>query len=85
MGRMAHHRLGRMLSFGWVRGKAKNLTLEPSTTLAHAWIQVVAGSVKIEDHSLDNADGLAIEHIDQSVELTCAENSIFFLFRLTPT
>jgi redox-sensitive bicupin YhaK (pirin superfamily) len=60
----------------------KSFTLEPSPTLPHAWIQVVAGSVKTGDHSLKKADGLAIEHIDQSVKLTCEKESSFFLFRL---
>jgi len=60
----------------------KSFTLEPSPTLPHAWIQVVAGSVKAGDHSLNKADGLAIEHIDQSIQLSCEEDSTFFLFRL---
>ena len=61
----------------------KSFTLEPSPTLPHAWIQVVAGSVKVGDQSLNKADGLAIEHINQSIELTCENRSTFFLFRLS--
>ena len=63
----------------------KSFTLEPSPTLPHAWIQVVTGSVKAGDHSLNKADGLAIEHIDQSIQLTCEEASTLFLFRLPPS
>ena len=61
----------------------KSFTLEPSPTLPHTWIQVVAGSVKVGDQSLNKADGLAIEHINQSIELTCENRSTFFLFRLS--
>ncbi|NDH17452.1 MAG: pirin family protein [Opitutae bacterium] len=64
------------------RESQKSFTLEPSPTLPHAWIQVVAGSVKAGDHTLNQADGLAIEHLDQSIELSCEEDSTFFLFRL---
>ena len=63
----------------------KSITLEPSPTLPHAWIQVVAGSVKTGDYSLNKADGLAIEKLDQPIELSCEADSIFFLFRLTPS
>ncbi|MEK9773364.1 MAG: pirin family protein [Opitutae bacterium] len=68
------------------RGESqKSFTLVPSPTLPHAWIQVVAGSLKTGDHTLDKADGLSIEHIDQSIELTCEQDSVFFLFRLPPS
>jgi len=68
------------------QGKSqKSFTLEPSPTLPHAWIQVVTGSVKVGDHTLNQADGLAIEHLDQSIELSCEEDSTFFLFRLPPS
>lgn len=63
----------------------KSFTLEPSPTLPHAWIQVVAGSAKAGDHKLNKADGLAIEHIDQSIQLNCENDSTFFLFRLPPS
>ena len=69
-------------------GKCKKpivLSLDPVSTLPHAWIQAVSGSVQVGDYLLGKADGLAIENLNQSIELTCAENSIFFLFRLTPT
>ena len=60
----------------------KSFTLVPSPTLPHAWIQVVAGSVKAGDHSLNKADGMAIENLDQHLALTLREPSVFFLFRL---
>ena len=60
----------------------KSFTLEPYPKLPHAWIQVVAGSVKTGDHTLGKADGLAIENLDLSIELTCDQDSVFFLFRL---
>ena len=63
----------------------KSFAIEPSPALPHSWIQVVSGSVKAGDHLLNKADGLAIEHIDQSIKLTCEENSTFFLFRLPPS
>jgi redox-sensitive bicupin YhaK (pirin superfamily) len=69
-------------------GKCKNpnvLSLDPVSTLPHAWIQAVSGSVQVGDYLLGKADGLAIENLNQSIELTCAENSTFFLFRLPAT
>ena len=63
----------------------KSFALEQSPAFPHAWIQVVAGSVKTGGHSLNQADGLAIEHIDQLIELTCEKDSTFFLFRLPPS
>jgi len=63
----------------------KSFALEPSPAFPHAWIQVVAGSVKAGGHSLNQADRLAIEHIDQLIELTYEKDSTFFLFRLPPS
>ena len=63
----------------------KSFTLEYYPTLPHAWIQVVTGSVKVGDYTLNQADGLAIEQFDQSIELACENDSIFFLFRLPPS
>ena len=65
------------------QGESQNsFNLEPSPSFPHAWIQVVTGSVKAGDHLLNKADGLAIEYINQSIELTCENDSTFFLFRL---
>ena len=78
--------IGQDAEFWLGKGKSqKSFTLEPSPTLPHAWIQVVVGSVKAGDHSLNKADGLAIEHLDQSIELSCENDSTFFLFRLPPS
>jgi redox-sensitive bicupin YhaK (pirin superfamily) len=60
----------------------KSFTLDPHESLPHAWIQVVSGGVQAGEHLLAKADGLAIEHIDQTIDLTCKQDSVFFLFRL---
>ena len=68
------------------QGESQNsFNLEPSPSFPHAWIQVVTGSVKTGDHLLNKADGLAIEYINQSIKLTCENDSTFFLFRLPPS
>lgn len=62
--------------------KQKSFTLDPHESLPHAWIQVVSGGVQAGEHLLGKADGLAIEHLDQTIDLTCKQDSVFFLFRL---
>ena len=61
----------------------KKISLEPVDSLPHAWMQVVSGSVKVENYLLGKADGLAMENLNQSIELTCQKDTTFFLFRLT--
>ena len=61
----------------------KKISLEPVDSLPHAWMQVVSGSVKVENYLLGKADGLAMENLKQSIELTCQKDTTFFLFRLT--
>ena len=61
----------------------KKISIEPVDSLPHAWMQVVSGSVKVENYLLGKADGLAMENLKQSIELTCQKDTTFFLFRLT--
>ncbi|MAE53240.1 MAG: quercetin 2,3-dioxygenase [Opitutae bacterium] len=68
-------------------GKAtegKSFNCDPDNSLPHAWIQVVSGSVTVGETILEKADGLAIEYLDQSIELICDKDTTFFFFRLTP-
>ena len=67
-------------------GKAtevKSFNCDPHNSLPHAWIQVVSGSVTVGETILEKADGLAIEYLDQSIELICDKDTTFFFFRLT--
>ena len=59
-----------------------SLTIEPSPTLPHAWIQVVSGSLQINGQELGKADGMSIENLDQTLNLSILEPSTLFLFRL---
>ena len=66
------------------QGESQNkIFLEPVNCLPHVWMQVVSGSVTMENHFLGKADGLKIENLNQSIELTCEKDTTFFLFRLT--
>ena len=59
-----------------------SLSIEPSATLPHAWIQVVSGALQINKQELGKADGISIENLDQSINLSIREPSTLFLFRL---
>ena len=66
-------------------GKAseeKTLTINPEATFPHAWIQVVSGSLCIDEHNLSRADGLSIEHLDEPITLSIKQSCSLFLFRL---
>ena len=58
------------------------LELRPETGFPHAWIQVISGELQIGQANLEQADGLAIEEMDQTVGLSALEDSSFFVFRL---
>lgn len=60
------------------------LELRPETGFPHAWIQVISGELQIGQANLEQADGLAIEEMDQTVGLSALEDSSFFVFRLPP-
>ena len=60
------------------------LELRPETGFPHAWIQVISGELQIGQTNLEQADGLAIEEMDQTVGLSALEDSSFFVFRLPP-
>ena len=60
------------------------IVLQPEPDLPHAWIQVVSGKLHVDQTQLQQADGLAIEEMDQAVELRAKESCAFFVFRLPP-
>jgi len=59
-----------------------SLSIEPSPTLPHTWIQVVSGSLQINGQELGKADGMSIENLDQTLNLSILKPSTLFLFRL---
>jgi redox-sensitive bicupin YhaK (pirin superfamily) len=64
--------------------QGRNIVLKPEPKLPHVWIQVVSGKVQVAQTQLEQADGLAIEEMDQAVGLSAKENCAFFVFRLPP-
>lgn len=60
----------------------RDLVLQPKPDLPHVWIQVVCGKLQVEQTHLEQADGLAIEEMDQKVEIRSYEKCSFFVFRL---
>ena len=59
-----------------------SLTIEPSPALPHAWIQLVSGAFQINGQKLGKSDGMSIENLDQTLNLSILEPSTLFLFRL---
>jgi redox-sensitive bicupin YhaK (pirin superfamily) len=59
-----------------------SLTIEPSPALPHAWIQLVSGALQINGQELGQADGMSIENLDQTLNLSILKPSTLFLFRL---
>ena len=59
-----------------------SLSIEPAISLPHAWIQVVSGALEANGQELGKADGMSIENLDQTVNLSIQEPSTLFLFRL---
>ena len=62
--------------------QARAIVLRPEPGLPHVWIQVVSGKLQVDQTQLDQADGLAIEEMDQALELRAKECCAFFVFRL---
>ena len=59
-----------------------SLSIEPAISLPHAWIQVVSGALEAIGQELGKADGMSIENLDETVNLSIQEPSTLFLFRL---
>ena len=59
-----------------------SLSIEPANSLPHAWIQVVSGALEANGQELGKADGMSIENLDETVNLSILEPSTLFLFRL---
>ena len=59
-----------------------SLSIEPAISLPHAWIQVVSGALEANGQELGKADGMSIENLDETVNLSILEPSTLFLFRL---
>jgi quercetin 2,3-dioxygenase len=60
----------------------RTIVLQPEATLPHVWIQVVSGKMRVDLTHLEQADGLAIEEMNQKVEIRSDEKCSFFVFRL---
>ena len=58
------------------------LSIEPAISLPHTWIQVVSGALEANGQELGKADGMSIENLDETVNLSILEPSTLFLFRL---
>jgi redox-sensitive bicupin YhaK (pirin superfamily) len=63
-------------------GIANAIEVAASPTLRHAWIQVISGTVSVLGHTLNTADGLAIEDAPEGFAITASSESRFLLFRL---
>ncbi len=57
-------------------------SLEPSFSLPHLWIQMISGDLSIGNERLKKADGLAVEKLDEPLDLVANQSSEYFLFRL---
>jgi quercetin 2,3-dioxygenase len=62
----------------------RSIVLHPEPVLPHVWIQVVSGKLQVDQTQLQQADGLAIEEMDQAIKLQAKECCAFFVFRLPP-
>ncbi len=64
-------------------GADQTVTVPASTSMPHAWIQIISGDVSVLGESLSTADGLAIEDAPDGFEITASTDSKFLLFRLS--
>ena len=62
-----------------------SVLLETDLDKPNAWIQVIKGTLNLCDFKLNQADGIGIERIDQSVSIHAEQNCEFFIFRLPNT
>lgn len=60
----------------------RKIAIKPKPNLPHLWIQVVSGKLQVAQTQLEKADGLAVEEMDQAIELRANQNCTFFVFRL---
>lgn len=61
----------------------KPITVDPSTRMPHAWVQVISGEVNVLGETLATADGLAIEDAPDGFDITASKESKFLVFRLS--
>ena len=64
-------------------GIGKSITVPPSATMPHAWVQVISGEVTVLGETLGTADGLAIEDAPDGFDITASADSKFLVFRLS--
>lgn len=71
------------ISFGRADSAEQTLTVPPSQTMPHAWVQVISGEVSVLGKNLGTADGLAIEDAPDGFEISPSAESKLLLFRLS--
>jgi redox-sensitive bicupin YhaK (pirin superfamily) len=71
------------ISFGQADSAEQTLTVPPSQTMPHAWVQVISGEVSVLGKNLGTADGLAIEDAPDGFEISTSAESKLLLFRLS--
>jgi len=70
-----------IFSFGHI-GKGERLEISLDINHPNVWIQIISGSCKIDNFSLQKADGLGIENVKKDLEINSSEDCKFFLFQL---
>ena len=61
----------------------QSVTVPPSATMPHAWIQIISGRVTVLENNLGPADGLALENAPDQFTITSTEDSTYLVFRLS--
>jgi redox-sensitive bicupin YhaK (pirin superfamily) len=69
------------ISFGKL-SPGNSLQVPADENLPNAWVQVIAGAVRVLGETLGKADGLAISDHSGAFEISATEESQFLLFRL---
>ena len=64
-------------------GIGRTITIPASTTMPHAWVQVISGEINVLGETLTTADGLAIEDAPHGFEITATAECKFLVFRLS--
>jgi redox-sensitive bicupin YhaK (pirin superfamily) len=60
----------------------KQLEIELDEKLPNLWIQIISGSCKIKSFSLNKADGLAVENVNENILIYADKCCKFFVFQL---
>lgn len=69
------------ISFGRL-DSGQSVEVAESSTMPHAWVQVIQGELSVLGETLRTADGLAIEEAPDGFAIEASQGSEFILFRL---